>query len=716
MRAWRGHILAGLGLGVFTLLVGFPLVLEPMGLLVGPQSDGRNDLTAAFLAFRDFPRQVLSQEGQVPLWNPYFLGGTPWMGNPQSGLFYPPNWLFFMDAGPSLAGWLMLAHLWWGGVGVYALASQWDWHRLAGFFGGCAFLTAPYLMAHMGEGHYNQVCLVAWIPWAFWGYERLLNGDKRAVPLLAIVFALGFFCGHVQELYYLVLFLTLFVITDLCAPEPATQRKGLALSWLGLGLLTIGLVAVELLPQFAISRQAVRSGGLSLEQATAVSPGPSHFRQLLDPFAMGGPDNYSGPDHFFWETLFHFGWAASALAIVGFLSGLRNRVIWRYAALGLFATWIAFGANTPVYGWLFRIVPGFSLFHSPGRGLFFTSFAVAVLAAGGIDWLLKRERKKLAVAIALASLMLMAGESVRNSRRILAVVPLENVRQKSPLAEYLSEHAGFSRVLVHQDLLTEREAWRARIFKVHGYDPVPLTRTAIFFDALSPNQSLGKVVGLEPALPQRFDPALVELLGVKYAAVPVGSPLPKAGWKIIHSGEVPRDVTLTGQPVEMLGYQIFERASTFPRAFVLGQTRLLDSSVPFSKQLGTLSPRNELLMHQDVLPTGDRQTFEAAEILEYSPNRVVIDATLKFPGYLVLTDTYAPGWTATVDGARGTILPVNVAFRGVPLSAGTHRVELNYSPPGWRIGLAVSVLSVLIWVALVVRGFTKHETPYGGTP
>jgi hypothetical protein len=341
--------------------------------------------------------------------------------------------------------------------------------------------------------------------------------------------------------------------------------------------------------------------------------------------------------------------------------------------------------------------------------LFFTSFAVAVGAAGGKHWVIKLERKKLAVVIALVLLMLMSGESVRNSRRILAVVPLENLRENSALAQYLSEHAGRNRVLVHQDLLTEREAWDKRIFKVHGYDPVPLTRTAVFFDALSPKQSLGKVVGLEPALPQRFHPALIELLGVKYAVVPAGSPLPKAGWKIVHSGDVPRDVTLAGSQVEMLGYQILEKESTFPRAFVLGQTRLLNSTETASKQLGTLSPRKELLVHQDLLPEGERQAFETAEILEYSPNRVVIDATLERPGYLVLTDTYAPGWTATIDGTRGNVVPVNVAFRGVPLSAGTFRVELTYAPPGWKLGLMILGLSVFILIGLLVRGFAREE-------
>ena len=310
----------------------------------------------------------------------------------------------------------------------------------------------------------------------------------------------------------------------------------------------------------------------------------------------------------------------------------------------------------------------------------------------------------------LSILALMGGETLRIAGRILAAVPAESIRQTSPVTEFLAEHAGRERVLVHQDLLTDREAWAHRIFKVHGYDPVPFTRTAILFDALAPKRSPGEeIVGLEPAYPQRFRPELVELLGVKYAVVPGDTPLPKAGWKKVASGQLPRDVTLAGQTPEMLDYQILQHDKSFPRAYVLGQTRVLAANRNFSEQLGSLSPRREVLVPQDVLPAGDRQAFQPATVQEYTPNRIVIDAELQHPGYLVLTDIFAPGWSATVDGKRSLVIPANVAFRAVPLSAGTHRVEWSYSPPGFKIGAALSLMSLLILLGMVVRGQATEE-------
>ncbi len=226
----------------------------------------------------------------------------------------------------------------------------------------------------------------------------------------------------------------------------------------------------------------------------------------------------------------------------------------------------------------------------------------------------------------------MGGEAFRNARQILAVVPADSIRQTSPITEFLAEHAGHGRVLVQQDLLTDREAWAKRIFKVHGYDPVPFTRAAIFFDALAPQRNPGEeIVGLEPACPQQYRPELVELLGVRYAVVPADAPPPKAGWTKIASGRLPRDVTLSGEPVKMLDYQILQKETFFPRAYVLGQTRPLDAGRSLSQQLATLSPRQEVLVHEDVLPAGDRQEFQPAVIREYTPNRVVVEAELTRP-------------------------------------------------------------------------------------
>jgi hypothetical protein len=73
-------------------------------------------------------------------------------------------------------------------------------------------------------------------------------------------------------------------------------------------------------------------------------------------------------------------------------------------------------------------------------------------------------------------------------------------------------------------------------------------------------------------------------------------------------------------------------------------------------------------------------------------------------GYLLLADAFAPGWYAWVDGSPATIHPADVAMRGVALPAGKHEVTFVYRPLGWRLGVplaAVGLLLLSMWVARV---------------
>jgi membrane protein YfhO len=84
-----------------------------------------------------------------------------------------------------------------------------------------------------------------------------------------------------------------------------------------------------------------------------------------------------------------------------------------------------------------------------------------------------------------------------------------------------------------------------------------------------------------------------------------------------------------------------------------------------------------------------------ARITRYEPERVSISAGARRPGMLVLSDLDYPGWKAKVDGRDVPVERVDYAFRGVPLAAGSHRVEFRYEPLSWRLGWILSVLAVI---------------------
>jgi uncharacterized membrane protein YfhO len=60
--------------------------------------------------------------------------------------------------------------------------------------------------------------------------------------------------------------------------------------------------------------------------------------------------------------------------------------------------------------------------------------------------------------------------------------------------------------------------------------------------------------------------------------------------------------------------------------------------------------------------------------------------------WLVLSDTYYPGWKAFVDGQQTPLLRGDVLFRAVPIPAGEHDVQLHFEPASVKVGLAISLV------------------------
>ncbi|MDB4913425.1 MAG: Protein of unknown function, rane YfhO [Gemmatimonadetes bacterium] len=92
----------------------------------------------------------------------------------------------------------------------------------------------------------------------------------------------------------------------------------------------------------------------------------------------------------------------------------------------------------------------------------------------------------------------------------------------------------------------------------------------------------------------------------------------------------------------------------------------------------------------------------ASRISSDDPDRIVVDVVATMPAMLVLSDNYADGWTATIDGRETTILRTNYTFRGVPVTPGPHKIVFEFKPPLLYVGLWISIAAgLLLCVGLV---------------
>ena len=95
-------------------------------------------------------------------------------------------------------------------------------------------------------------------------------------------------------------------------------------------------------------------------------------------------------------------------------------------------------------------------------------------------------------------------------------------------------------------------------------------------------------------------------------------------------------------------------------------------------------------------------------ILKYEPSYVEIEAHIDAPGFLVLSDTYYPGWKAHVDGKLSRIYRADYTLRAVYLEPGKHIVKFIYDPFSFKIGAAITLVTLFLCLTPLYSG-VRHK-------
>lgn len=162
---------------------------------------------------------------------------------------------------------------------------------------------------------------------------------------------------------------------------------------------------------------------------------------------------------------------------------------------------------------------------------------------------------------------------------------------------------------------------------------------------------------------------------------------------------------------------IYENTRSLPRVWLASEVRVLDQTSMLAvirtgkfSDGSDWSPERTALIESD-LSEQVRSGNGQAHVVRYEPNRIEVNATTSGPSILVLSENHYPGWRTYVDGNAVETLRVDYNLRGVPLTAGTHRVEFLYRPKSVLIGLLVSLLATaaLISAPVVSRRRIKQK-------
>ena len=745
--------------------------------------------------------------GEIPLWSPYYGTGAPFLANFQSGVLYPPHWLFAVLPFFAAFNGLVVLHFVLGGVFTYLLARRIALDVVPSLVTAVVFLLGGYFCSLLNL--VNALQAAAWAP--LLAYALLRHAEFRTALSLALLVAVALvslLAGEPQT--FLMASLVAGTLLLVRWPDlPAEARRSLPLlSSLAVGgLVLVGLAMVQILPTLEMIGESSRGGGLAYEEASFYSLEPLRLVHLILPadyrdpvyrFGMRSVIGRSGP----WLFSIYLG--ASWLFLCWFAARGRRRrevVLWAgFFGLGLL---LALGDHTPVYPWLFEQLPGVSAFRFPEKYFFFSGFAAAMLAGYGVQALWERpERRRIDGAVALAWLAaLTAGRlawaSGRQALERFAAASFPNPMMLEDFDyAYGVWTAHFDKLIVltvltggllwafrrgtldrrlfaglllavvtfdlasahrHMNAVVEPEFYTTRPL-IHDYVPLEEVRSTYRYRASPFDENVGavKVVMGVPVEAQKWmwqqtvqpntgqpwrvlshdnwDAFKLRRTADERAFFAI---LPdwERRWRLLRLNSVRYAFSVNSLdheryareiPMDSLPGHLYELHDPLPRVYVVPRGDFVEGEVDAINAVldegfdPTL--RVTLMRIAAVEPAASRpelaESPEPAEgpgpaagpglaaepgfpggyarILEERGGTVRIAVQAPAPGYLVLTDSYYPGWSARVDGEEREIFLANYFFRAVRVRPGDEEVVFRYRSRPFERGARVSLVTLLI--------------------
>jgi hypothetical protein len=702
--------------------------------------------------------------GDLPLWNPYLYGGAPFLADMQAGLFYPPNLLLFLLV-PAFSykamEWMAVLHVFLAGLFMYLCLRYLEPGRSprvpAALTGAIAYMFSDLFIVHFGN--LNLIAVAAWLPLVFLLFWRALQTQSLGLAVGAgAALGLATLEGHMQITLLIGLALAISALVEATAARSA--RRGRAWPLLALAVtagVTIGVSALVLLPAFEYSHLSPRAE-LAYRNAAQYSLVPGLLGEMLVPalFSSREPNLYWGV------------WDRVAVGYVGIfpllLAGLavlmrRGRRVRLLVVLAAGAFLLALGGESVIHGWAYWLLPGFDQLRAPARSVLLVDFALAALAALGLDLLLqplgRRERKGFQAA--WRGLLWLGGAAFVVGGA-WAYLVIYQAQDRDPTLFWRVSAAGsgvcFALLMLGAGLawLGARRSGRLRrgtlAWLAVGLVFLDLASLGAYTDlghkAPTDGYNHPKVVDYLQSDPDFFridsrtdvsdvwQPDMALLVGL-YDVNGVDNPLVIADTARYWEGTGGRSTRLydllgvrylLGSKQVVLDWEKFDLASdadprvnvyrnktALPRAFVVHRAVAASDHEDAWARIHEpgFDPATQVVL-EDGQPIDVHTEGQAVvRLVRYEPDSLTIDVDSPAEGYLFLSDPFYPGWRAQVDGEPAAILRADYAFRAVAVQAGPHRVTMTFQPRSWLAGLGISVLTVLTLLALAGLALARRR-------
>ncbi|HET9015959.1 MAG TPA: hypothetical protein VFN57_10205 [Thermomicrobiaceae bacterium] len=664
--------------------------------------------------------------------------------------------------------WLAGLHFLWAAVGTYFLARALTGSRPGAVLAALTYAFGSFFAWHIPHlSPITTLSWLPWILLAYERALRRRSPLWTALGAAAFgCMALAGHALSMLYVAYLVAALTLVVVLVSVRQDRRVALTA-ALVGGGILTLGVGLAAIQLLPSWHLSNLTDRAG-LDYQAATGSSFLPSWLITVAIPnfFSHYGTAKFWASGDIA-ETNAYFGLLPLFLGALAVSRGRPEdrRVTALILGGALVALLAALGSQTWFYRVIYELVPGFSHVRRPGDAIAFVQFGMGLLGAYGVKVLVGAEGsgevgqtllRWLRWALA-ADLALLSGSAIALATTVGA--PTQPVLSTITdgvviagvvlLAAYVAVRAGVDRhismrvaavllvaiaavdlgsatadkvtgafkmapdayigptwsgnpgdPIVPMLLASQQQALPAR------YRMVPLNAGSIWengplvwtldstwgYSVLWPSyyQQLADAATANPSSP------LFDLLNARYLM------LPDTLQKLYPGISTAKFRLVRGAPPV-----VYEDTTPGPRTWVAGQAVRQSASGVVSYLQAHPSTLWSTVVLSEAPPPGSTVgtgSTGTTTITAYRNTRVDIRASLSAPGFVVLADTWYPGWSASIDGHPAHVYQADGAFRAVWVPSGQHQIVYRFTMPGLAHGRDLTILAAALTALLVLAG------------
>lgn len=675
----------------------------------------KSDLGQVFFPPRYFFAKTLAQ-GEFALWNPHVYAGYPQFADPQAATFYPIALIIaWLVKGSYTLDTIALdigLHFFMVGAFSFLFFRHLFKANLPALLSALVFEFGGYL-TYYPVGQLSELEVTAWFPLTL--LLVTLAIERRSWLLIAtagVTMGQVFLAGRPQS------YLTIGTVTVAWLVFTAVRAN---LPWsriiAKLGLLTtfaLGIAAAQWLPTLQLTDLSTRS----ILTYREVAEGGFPFNELTGffvPQLVGTQNLYVG---------------VMALLLAMLAVAQRRGKFW--TAVFLIAVFGSVGKHLILFDALYLFqrlgFPGYM--RNVERLAFAMTFSVAALSGYAVLHLRQIDRQTLRRYTTLAAAIFAVALLLTWIWTITRLPQLENpgLLPLNTLA-YVAVMLGGGGLA----LWLWRDSPRTAVFAlvvIAIVDVMSLNQGRFFVDqaqSFPPGNDIQRVLeappGIRPFYRTVFDQTTSQDFGSLAGVDNSGGmpPLMLIDYERLRNllDEYRRNVLLNVDMVittgiyndpafelvqEVDNFRYYRFTHSLPRAYLVPNVVEVPDAATAADRLAAPDfqyGNTALVVGETGLGTGDPLAAEEnAVMVSRSANSVTIAATAVQPRFLILSETYYPGWQATIDGEPTDIYKTNVALRGVVVPPGSHTITMTFRPTTFYVGVGLSLataLTLFIW-------------------